>query len=301
MSLTAGLFNSGLFNGGLFTSGLFASDSAPPTTWDLTVVTTGASQDYTIDIYEGTGVDISIDWGDTSSNTYNTTGQKTHTYASAGTYTVKISGSFSSNGNIQLGANAGNKFRLKGTAAIPNIPGLTNLSKVFYNCSGIDSSIPEDLFSYVEAISSLNRCFMNSTFRGLIPAGLLDNAGDCTDLYSFMKNIAVDGPIPDDLFKYLVNCTRAEGCFAYSSGLSGVVPADLLRYMINCTNFTQFGIGLTWTTDSYSALIISMDTYLTKTGVPFHGGSSTYNTSAAAAHANLTSVKTWTITDGGPA
>ncbi len=247
MSLTSGLFNSGLFEGGLFNGGLFANASSSPTAWYLTVVTTGASQDYTVNINAGTGVDIYIDWGDTSSNAYTTTGQKTHNYASAGTYTVKISGEFSSNGNIRLGSNSVNRSRLKSVNPIPQLKGFTDLSYCLSNCTGLT------------------------------------------------------GSIPNDLLRYVTGCTDLSYCLAYCTGLDTTVPSDLLRYVTDCTNFTGFAQGLTWTTASYSSLIISMDTYLTKTGVPFHGGNSKYDTSAAAAHTNLTSVKTWTITDGGAA
>ena len=247
MSLTSGLFNSGIFEGGLFNGSLFANASSPPTSWYLTVVTTGASQDYTVDINSGTGINIYIDWGDTSSNAYTTTGQKTHTYASAGTYTIKISGAFTSSGNIRLGSNAGNSSRLKAVTPIPQLPGFTNLSYVFNSCAGLTGSIPTDLLRYVTG---------------------------CTDLSAFMR-----------------------GC----SGLDTAVPSDLLRYVTNCITFDNFAVGVTWTTASYSALLNSMDSYLTKTGVPFHGGNSKYDTSAVAAHDNLTAVKTWTITDGGPA
>ena len=107
------------------------------------------------------------------------------------------------------------------------------------------------------------------------------------------------GSIPTDLLRYVTQCTSL-GAFMYGcSGLYNVVPEDLLRYVTNCTDFTVFAAGITWTTASYSALIISMNAYLTKTGVPFHGGYSKYDTSAVAAHDNLTAVKTWTITDGG--
>ena len=246
MSLTAGLFNSGIFEGGLFNGGLFSNTSSQPTTWDLTVVTTGASQDYTVDLYSGSGVDIYIDWGDSSANSYTSTGQKTHTYASAGTYTIKISGAFTSGGNIRLGSNAGNRSRLKSVYPVPNLNGFTSLSSSLKDCTGI-TSIPTDLLKYVTQVTNLSY--------------------------------------------FMYGCT----------GLDNAVPADLLRYVVNCLLFSNFALGITWTTASYSALIISMNTYLTKTGVPFHGGSSKYNTSAAADHTNLTSVKTWTITDGGPA
>ena len=331
MSLTAGLFNSGIFKGGLFNGRLFANASSPPTSWYLTVVTTGASQDYTVDINSGTGIDIYIDWGDTSSNAYTTTGQKTHTYASAGTYTIKISGAFTSGGNIRLGSNSGNRSRLKAVSPIPQLPGFTNLSYGLGNCTGLTGSIPTDLLRYVTACTNLSFFIFGCTgLTGSIPTDLLKYVTGCTTLYGFMQGCTgITGSIPTDLLRYVTACTNLSGTFASCTGLTGpiptdllryvigctnlsyfisdcsgldtTVPADLLRYVTNCTNFDIFARNITWTTASYSALIISMNTYLTKTGVPFHGGNSKYDTSAAAAHNNLTGVKGWTITDGGPA
>ena len=274
MSLTAGLFNSGIFEGGLFNGGLFSNTSSQPTTWDLTVVTTGASQDYTVDLYSGIGVDIYIDWGDSSANSYTSTGQKTHTYASAGTYTIKISGAFTSGGNIRLGSNAGNRSRLKSVYPVPNLNGFTILSSSLKDCTGI-TSIPTDLLKYVTQVTNLS--------------------------YFMYGCSGLTGPIPNDLLRYVTQVTNLSYFMYGCTGLDNAVPADLLRYVVNCLLFSNFALGITWTTASYSALIISMNTYLTKTGVPFHGGSSKYNTSAAADHTNLTSVKSWTITDGGPA
>ncbi len=302
MSLTSGLFNSGLFEGGLFNGGLFANASSSPTAWYLTVVTTGASQDYTVNINAGTGVDIYIDWGDTSSNAYTTTGQKTHNYASAGTYTVKISGEFSSNGNIRLGSNSVNRSRLKSVNPIPQLKGFTDLSYCLSN-TGLTGSIPNDLLRYVTGCTDLSYCLAYCTgLTGSIPNDLLRYVTGCTNLSYFIRNCTgLTGSIPNDLLRYVTGCTNLSYCLAYCTGLDTTVPSDLLRYVTDCTNFTGFAQGLTWTTASYSSLIISMDTYLTKTGVPFHGGNSKYDTSAAAAHTNLTSVKTWTITDGGAA
>ena len=303
MSLTSGLFNSGIFEGGLFNGSLFANASSPPTSWYLTVVTTGASQDYTVDINSGTGINIYIDWGDTSSNAYTTTGQKTHTYASAGTYTIKISGAFTSSGNIRLGSNAGNSSRLKAVTPIPQLPGFTNLSYVFNSCAGLTGSIPTDLLRYVTGCTDLRAFMYNCAgLTGSIPTDLLRYVTECTDLRSFMQGCSgLTGSIPTDLLRYVTGCTDLSAFMRGCSGLDTAVPSDLLRYVTNCITFDNFAVGVTWTTASYSALLNSMDSYLTKTGVPFHGGNSKYDTSAVAAHDNLTAVKTWTITDGGPA
>jgi hypothetical protein len=123
-----------------------------PTTWNLTVQTTGASQDYSVDINAGTTPNIVIDWGDTSVDTYTTTGIKTHTYSAAGTYTVKISGSFASGGNIRLNVVA-TRTRLKATGVVCTIPGLLNFQQTFEACTGL-TSLPTDLFRYNTAVST---------------------------------------------------------------------------------------------------------------------------------------------------
>ena len=151
--------------------------AAPPTTWDLTVQTTGSSQDYVVDINTGTTPNININWGDGGAvENFTSTGQKAHTYTNAGTYTVKISGSFASGGNIRLGSNSSNRSRLKGTKAVCNIVGLSNFSSTFYGCTGL-TSLPTDLFRYNTAVSS---------------SGFYETFYGCTGLTS----------LPTDLFRY---------------------------------------------------------------------------------------------------
>ena len=164
-------------------------------------------------------------------------------------------------------------------------------------------SIPTDLLRYVTQVNNLSY-FMHgcSGLTGSIPTDLLRYVTQVTNLSLFMRGCSgLTGPIPNDLLRYVTQVTNLSYFMQGCTGLDNAVPADLLRYVVNCLLFSNFAPGIRWTTASYSALIISMNTYLTKTGVPFHGGSSKYNTSAAADHTNLTSVKTWTITDGGPA
>ena len=66
----------------------------PPAAWVLTVVTTGPGQTWTVAIDAGTAPNIVIAWGDGAVDTYTSLGNKTHTYAVAGIWSPKISGSF---------------------------------------------------------------------------------------------------------------------------------------------------------------------------------------------------------------
>ena len=125
----------------------------PPAYWKLTVQTTGVSQDFAVNVYAGSSVSITIDWDDGSAPVlYNTTGIKTCTYAAAGTYYPKISGSIV-DGDIRIGIDADTRGRLKATAPIGGVTGLKYFSQTFYGCTGL-TSLPVDLFRYNTLVST---------------------------------------------------------------------------------------------------------------------------------------------------
>jgi surface protein len=72
----------------------------------------------------GSDVDVIVDWGDGTFDTYTTNGNKTHTYASSGEYTIRIAGT--------LGRFGGNVTRpyLIGCTSFGNL-GLTSLNGAF--------------------------------------------------------------------------------------------------------------------------------------------------------------------------
>jgi len=166
---------------------MFARKCAPsavePATWDLTVTTTAEDQIYIVNIAAGTGIDIDIDWGDGGAVTnHTTTGQKSKTYASAGTYTVKISGSFSGNdGNIRCGTDTTNRPYLKATGVVGGVTGLVNFNATFLGCTGL-TSLPTDLFRYNTAVSTsgFRYAFYGCTGLTSLPALLFKYNTDCT-------------------------------------------------------------------------------------------------------------------------
>jgi hypothetical protein len=209
-----------------------------PKTWDLTVQTTAVNQNYTVDIFAGTTPSILIDWGDGNSETFTTTGQKTKVYAAAGTYTVKISGSFASGGNIRLGSNGDNRARLKATRAVPRIPGLASFRETFLNCTGLTGSIPTDLFRYNTLVSTNGFQYTFSGCSGLtgsIPADLFryNTLVSTSGFQSTFQNCTgLTGSIPASLFQYntLVSTYGFYATFYGCTGLTGSIPADLFRY-----------------------------------------------------------------------
>ena len=174
--------------------------------WRLTIRTTAPGQAYSLDINSGTGINIDIDWGDGAVTKRTTIGIVSRTYALAGTYRVRVSGSMTA-GNIRQDATGAyaNAPKIKATSAIKGITGILNFSNAFYGCTGL-TALPTDLFRYNTAVSTYG---FNRTFRG------------CTALTA----------LPTDLFRYntAVSTYGFNEAFYDCTGLTAL-PTDLFRY-----------------------------------------------------------------------
>jgi hypothetical protein len=183
-----------------------AAEAEPvePDYWEMTVETPSASATWSVNIVAGTTPNLLVEWGDSSSDTYTTTGVKDHVYASAGTYTVRISGTFASGGRIRLGK-FGNFAYLKAVQPVGGITNIVNFWDSMRDCTGL-TSLPADLFRYNTLVSASG---FFATFNG------------CTGLTS----------LPADLFRYNTLVSTA-GFYATFNGCTGLtsLPADLFRY-----------------------------------------------------------------------
>ncbi|MDD2550668.1 MAG: hypothetical protein PHD00_11305, partial [Bacteroidales bacterium] len=90
-------------------------------------------------------VNVTVNWGDGSSNTYTEAGNQDYTYAAEGTYTVAISGSLTQFGN-------GNVFTPNNDKLVKVISfgdlGLTSLSGAFFRAGNL-TQVPDMLPSSV--------------------------------------------------------------------------------------------------------------------------------------------------------
>jgi hypothetical protein len=215
--------------------------SSAPSTFDMTIVTTGASQDYAINIQSGISPNITVDWGDGLIETFTTTGIKSRTYSSAGTYNAKLYGSFASGGNIRLGSNATNRPRLKSVSAFPFIPGLNGFQNCIEGGTGLTGAIPADLFRYNPLATNFQNCLQGcSNLTGTIPADLFRYNTLATNFSGCLQACSkLTGTIPADLFRYNILATLFTGCLQACSKLTGTIPADLFRYNILATDFTN--------------------------------------------------------------
>jgi len=124
--------------------------------WTLTVVTTGVSQTFNIDL-AGTTLNIIVNWGDTSSNTYTTAGTKTHTFASAGTYYVTITGTLTGTSAyvVFYTATGNTSQRITATTPIAGVTGITNVVNMFRGA--MITSLPAGMFRNCPSLIAILR------------------------------------------------------------------------------------------------------------------------------------------------
>ena len=174
--------------------------------WRLTIRTTAPGQAYSLDINSGTGIDIDIDWGDGTVLKYTTTGIKSRTYALAGTYRVRVSGSMTA-GNIRQDATGtyANAPKVRATSVIKGITGIANFRETLRGCTNL-TAVPVDTFRNYPAIAV---------------SGFYATFQSCTGLTA----------LPTDLFRYNT-ALSGEGFISTFYGCAGLtaLPTDLFRY-----------------------------------------------------------------------
>jgi hypothetical protein len=231
-------------------------------------------------------------------------GSKAHSYATAGTYTVKISGSLGTGGNILLGTTSLNRPRLKSVGIISGISGIANFKQTFLGCTGL-TSLPENLFlNYPD----LNTNVFDSTFSGCsgltsIPENLFKNQINLgkAAFYATFNNCTGLTSIPENLFRYNTSVGSASfnSTFAGCTSLTSV-PADIFRYntLVDSLSFAGVFNKVTIPTSTYNAILASLNTYLgSKSGMQFNAGNSRHSGNGTAAR-NALVANGWTILDG---
>lgn len=280
------------------------TETVTESTWNIGITTTGSNQTFGIQL-NGTSPNIIVDWGDGTVNPFTTTGNKTRTYASAGNYTVKISGSFGANGNIRLGTTSAERARVQSTSVIPTIIELTSVQNSFFGCTSL-TTIPAGLFANNTAITNFGfglqgGCFTGCSSLTFIPAGLFDNNSNATDFISTFENCTSLITIPAGLFDNNLVVTNFSSCFKNCSSLT-TVPSGLFANNTALLFGPDFD-GVTLTTESYSNLLINMASNAASRFEPlavrFRGGNSKFNSAGETARLTLINIGNFTFHDAG--
>ncbi|MDD2304425.1 MAG: BspA family leucine-rich repeat surface protein [Prolixibacteraceae bacterium] len=284
-------------------------------------------------------VSVTIDWGDTSTETQTTTGFKFHTYTNAGTYTVKISGTLTRFGEAPFATGyhpeyltAVNSFGSVGLISLANafkdatnltdVPdklpaSVTSLSNTFFNASKLNDA---DIGSWdVSHVTNMESMFSYaSVFNQNISSWNVSNVINMNSLFSNASKF--DQPIGSWNVGIV---TDMAGMFSYASVFNqdisswDVSKVTDMRWMFykafpfnqnlgnwnigNVTNMqNMFSSDIALSTTNYNALLNGWAALVPNLKTGVTLSSGPYYTSAAAtAHQTLTGTYSWTILDAG--
>ncbi len=206
------------------------------------ITTTSASTSFTLPIadYAGFSPNFSVNWGDGNSGTVtsSTDLDKTHVFASPGTYDISINGFmpyFKVNNNagirtlivaiVQWGTvglraidfyGCSNLTTIPGSASLSLVGGYTGLGEVITFASFMRNtalvSIPSDLFAYSPNATTFTDTFTNTPIIS-IPSGLFDENIAATNFASCFSTCTSLNSVPLTLFDLNVNAISFSSTF----------------------------------------------------------------------------------------
>lgn len=208
----------------------------------IRITTTSASTVFTLPLVDFAGLtpNISVAWGDGQSDTITSSSalNRAHTYASAGTYDISISGfmpGFKVNNNasirslivalIQWGTvgirtidfyGCNNLTSIPGSGTLSAVGGYTGLGEVVnftaaFRSTGL-TSIPSDLFDYSPNAINFSNTFATTPIT-TVPTGLFDNVTQATDFSSCFSACTSLSTVPLTLFDLNVNAANFSSTF----------------------------------------------------------------------------------------
>jgi hypothetical protein len=204
--------------------------------FQIEVTTTSSPQNFIVR-FVNPGI-LHVDWGDGTFNDYSSTINATHTYATAGVYTVKMSGyvnliDFFIYPDPGLGTP---KLITAIKTPIRGITGLNSAYEMFKHCENIPS-IPPGLFDQCPGITTFYDTFLACKRIKSIPPGLFDYQTNVVNFYATFDNCDSLTSIPPGLFDKHVNNTNFAWTFAKCYSLKSV-PEGLFDKHTKVTTFS---------------------------------------------------------------
>ena len=271
--------------------------------------TTTANESITIPT-EGRGYNYMVHWGDGSSES-GRSGNATHTYTSAGDYTVSIGGVFpriyfNNEGDVakirevtQWGNTAwtsmenafwgANNLTVTATDA-PDLSEVTSMAVMFAGASSFNGDIGG---WNVEAVTTMSYMFWDASSFNQDISGW--NTAQVTTMWNMFDGAtSFDQDIGGWNVEAVTNMyAMFEGATAYNG--------DIGRWNIEAvTDMRNMFSGVTLSLANYDSLLVGWNRQNLQTGIFFDGGDSQYSSDVAhTARGNMISSDGWTITDGG--
>lgn len=221
---------------------LAESDASQSFPFVFKVTTSSANTVFTCPLTDFGGLtpNLVINWGDGSSSpviTASNSVNRVHTYVSANTYIITISGTMPG-------------FQVNNNASIRNLItelvqwGTVGLRTVnFYGCSNL-TAIPgstslSGVGGYTGLIDVLNFSnFMNGTRITAIPSDIFDYSPNATIFASAFATISTLTTVPSGLFDNVTSAVSFASCFFACTALTNV-PSTLFDQNINVTTFSS--------------------------------------------------------------
>ena len=205
--------------------------------FQIEVTTTNSPQDF-ICRFVNPGT-LHVDWGDGSANDHNATTNASHTYAKAGVYTIRMSGTVNGIDFFIINPRGGNFGTPKLITAIKTpirgIAGLNSAFEMFKGCENIPS-IPEGLFDQCPEITTFYDTFIALRKVKSIPPGLFDKQTNVTSFFATFFKCEQLKEIPPGLFDKHPNNRSFAWTFGMCYSLKSV-PAGLFDHHTKVTKF----------------------------------------------------------------
>jgi hypothetical protein len=246
---------------------LAESDASQSFPFVFKVTTTTANTVFTCPLTDFGGLtpNLVINWGDGSSSpviTASNSVNRVHTYVSANTYIVTISGTmpgFQVNNNaairnlitelVQWGTVGLRTINFYGCVNLTAIPGSTSLSGVggytglidvlnfsnFMNGTRI-TTIPSDIFDYSPNATIFASAFATISTLTTVPSGLFDNVPSAVSFASCFFACTSLTNVPSTLFDQNINVTTFSSTFRNCRALTNVLQ---FTFNTNVSTFTQ--------------------------------------------------------------
>ncbi|MDN7131773.1 phage tail protein [Halomonas sp. MC140] len=268
------------------------------------------TESLTVEISFSSNVNALIDWGDGTSEQVNRDAViPAHTYATPGTYRVRITGSAV---KFSVGGYAGAE-RLTRVESWGVGLGLTSLSGCFRslanNIKYLPSHIPlgvSDLAYFfhhnhhvpraVEKMDVSNVTSFSGTFWNAKGFNWDISNWDVSNARSFSAMFRDGEAFNQDIGKWDVSSATNMSRMLQNT----LIDQDLSQWDVsNVINFENFLLNTKFSTANYDKLLIGWSKLLLKPNASFHGGNAKYSAAAALARQKIITDFGWTITDGG--